>query len=214
MDLIHRKEKYKEYLKKIEKAKSDDVDYKFVEALEARSEVILQELREQNDKKEMNLALALIFIPFTLLSAASFIRDGANLLLIPYAMVVLYLIYYRVKMLSAAKMVKEYKIDNRDNVSDKDINWLSKKIEYISYGIEVKLTRLRMAKVFYMIFFPLLLVLLSEFVYGSIPFGNRVLSFFVAFLVGGLWWHYIFNDHIEDLEENQTDMMKKMKLLD
>lgn len=213
MDLIHRKEKYKEYLKKIEKAKSDDGDFKFVEALEARSEVILRELREQNDKGVMNLALVLVTIPFALLSIYSYYQHGTNIMLIPIAMLILYLIYYRFKMLSAARRVKEYRIDNRDKVSDKDINWLKKKIEYITYGIEVKLARLRMIKLFYMIFFPLLLVLLAEFIFDSIAFGNRFFSFFVAFLIGGLFWHYFFNDEIYDLEETQTDLIRKMRLL-
>lgn len=213
MDLIHRKEKYKEYLKKIEKAKSSDGDFQFVEALEARSEVILRDLREQNDKGVMNMALLIVTIPFALLSTYSYYQFGANIMLIPVAMLVLYLIYYRFKMLSAARMVKEYRIDNRDKVSDKDINWLKKKIEYITYGIEVKLSRLRMVKLFYMIFFPLLLVLFSEFIFGSIAFGNRFFSFFVAFLIGGLFWHYFFNNEIDELEEIQTDLIRKMKLL-
>ena len=213
MDLIHRKEKYKEYLKKIEKAKSDDSDFKFIEALEARSDIILTELREQNDKKEMNLALTLIAFPFLLIATISYVRDGASIMLVPAGMLILYLIYYRLRMLSAARLVKEYRIDNRDKVSDKDINWLKKKIEYIAYGIEVKLTRLRMTKFFYMLFFPLFLVLLSEFIFNNISFGNRFLSFFVAFLIGGLFWHYFYNEQINEMEEIQTDMMNKMKLL-
>ena len=214
MDLIHRKEKYKEYLKKIEKAKSDDGDFKFIEALEARSDVILRDLRDQNDKKEMNLALALIAIPFTLLSAASYIRDGVSMLVIPFALLLLFLIFYRVRLLSAARAVKEFRIENRDKVADKDINWLKKKIEYITYGIEVKLTRLRLVKVFYMIYFPLLLVFLAEFVFGKVAFNNRFISLFVAFMLGGIFWHYFFNTQTDELEENQSDLYEKMKLLD
>lgn len=214
MDLIHRKEKYNEYLKKIEKAKSDDGDYKFIEALEARSEIILNELRDQNDKGEMNFALALIYIPITILTAFSFYKDGTTLPIVLFGLMIVYLIYYRVKMLSAAKTVKDYRIENRDKVADRDINWLKKKIEYITYGIEVKLSRLRLTKVFYMIFFPLLLILLAEIIFGQISFNNRFISLFVAFIVGGLWWGpLIFNDEIEDLEENQSDLIQKMKLI-
>lgn len=214
MDLIHRKEKYKEYLKKIEKAKSDDGDYKFYQALEARSEIILKELKEQNDKGEMNIAIALVSIPVTILALLYYVKDGLNFMMIPLGLLIIFLIYYRTKMLGAARMVKEYRTDNRDKVADKDINWLKKKIEYITYGIEVKLTRLRLVKVFYMIFFPLFLLLLGEYFFKYIPFNNRFISFFVAFLIGGLFWHYFFNVEITELEDNQEDLMRKMKLLD
>lgn len=213
MDLIHRKEKYKEYLKKIEKAKSGDGDFKFIEALEARSEVILNELRDQNDKREMNLAIAFITIPFTLLAAISYFKVGASFALIPFGLLLIYLVVYRLRMQAAARAVKKYRIDNRDKVADKDINWLKKKIEYITYGIEVKLARLRLTKIFYMIFFPLLLVLLGEFLFGEIYFGNRFLSLFVAFLIGGLFWHYFFNEQIDEMEEIQSDLTQKMRLL-
>lgn len=214
MDLIHRKEKYKEYLKKIEKAKSDDGDDKFYQALEVRSELILKELKEQNDKGEMNIAIALVSIPLTILALLYYVKDGLNFMMIPLGLLLLFLIYYRTKMLGAARMVKEYRIDNRDKVADKDINWLKKKIEYITYGIEVKLTRLRLVKVFYMIFFPLFLLLIGEYIFKYIPFNNRFISFFVAFLIGGLFWHYFFNIEITELEDDQEDLMRKMKLLD
>ena len=214
MDLIHRKEKYKEYLKKIEKAKSDDGDDKFYQALEVRSELILKELKEQNDKGEMNIAIALVSIPLTILALLYYVKDGLNFMMIPLGLLLLFLIYYRTKMLGAARMVKEYRIDNRDKVADKDINWLKKKIEYITYGIEVKLTRLRLVKVFYMIFFPLFLLLIGEYIFKYIPFNNRFISFFVAFLIGGLFWHYFFNVEITELEDDQEDLMRKMKLLD
>ena len=214
MDLIHRKEKYKEYLKKIEKAKSDDGEDKFYQALEVRSELILKELKEQNDKGEMNIAIALVSIPLTILALLYYVKDGLNFMMIPLGLLLLFLIYYRTKMLGAARMVKEYRIDNRDKVADKDINWLKKKIEYITYGIEVKLTRLRLVKVFYMIFFPLFLLLIGEYIFKYIPFNNRFISFFVAFLIGGLFWHYFFNIEITELEDDQEDLMRKMKLLD
>jgi len=215
MDLIHRKEKYNEYLKKIEKAKSDDAgDYKFYEALEARSELILKDLREQNDKLEMNLALALIAAPIFLLSIASYVKHGFTLMLLPLLLLIIYLVYFRINMLSAVRMVKEYRIDNRDKVSDRDINWLKKKIEYIVYGVEVKLTRLRAMKVYYIFFFPILLVLLAGYIFNEVPFGNLFIGFFVAFLIGGLFWHYFFNAEIDELQDIQDDLMRKMKLLD
>lgn len=214
MDLIHRKEKYNQYLKKIEKAKSeDDGDYKFYEALEARSELILKDLREQNDKLEMNLAIALIAIPIFLLGVLSYIKLGFNSMMIPLIMLTIFLVYYRIKMLGAARMVKEYRIDNRDKVADRDINWLNKKLEYITYGIEVKLTRLRLIKVYYIFFFPILLVLLGEYVSGEIPFRNLFIAFFVAFVFGGLFWHYFFNSEIDELEDTQDDLVRKSKLL-
>ncbi len=215
MDLIHRKEKYNEYLKKIEKAKSDDEgDYKFYEALETRADLILKDLREQSDKLEMNLAIALVAVPIILLNILSFIKDGFNAMMIPLILVVIYLIYYRIKLLSAARKVKEYRIDNRDKVADKDINWLKKKIEYIIHGMEVKLTRLRLNKMYYIVFFPIFLVVLAEYFFSTIPFGNRFISFFVAFLVGGLFWHYFFNTEIEELEDTQDDLERKMRLLE
>jgi len=214
MDLIHRKEKYNQYLKKIEKAKSEDEgDYKFYEALEARSELILKDLREQNDKLETNLAIALIAIPIFLLGILSYITSGFNSMMIPLILLTIFLVYYRIKMLGAARMVKEYRIDNRDKVSDRDINWLSKKIEYITHGIEVKLTRLRSIKVYYIFFFPILLVLLGEYLYGEIPFRNLFIAFFLAFVIGGLFWHYFFNAEIDELEDTQEDLVRKSKLL-
>jgi len=214
MDLIHRKEKYNEYLKKIEKAKSDDGgDYKFYEALEARSDLILKDLREQNDKLEMNLAILFVAIPTIILGILSYVKLGFNLMMIPLVLLLIYLIYFRVRMLAEARKVKEYRIDNRDKVADRDINWLKKKIEYITYGIEVKLTRLRSIKVYYIFFFPLLLVSLADYCFSQSPFGNLFLAFFVAFLIGGLFWHYFFNEEINELEDIQDNLVKKMKLL-
>jgi len=216
MDLIHRKEKYNEYLKKIEKAKSvDEGDYKFYEALENRSELILKDLRDQNDKLEMNLSIGLVAIPIFLLTILSFIKLGFNfMMIIPLILLFIFLVYYRVNMIGATRVVKENRIQNKDKESDRDIHWLKKKIEYITHGIEVKLTRLRAIKVYYIFFFPIFLVMLGEYLFGQIPFENLFIAFFVAFLVGGVFWHYFFNAEIDELEDTQDDLLRKAKLLD
>jgi len=215
MDLIHRKEKYNEYLKKIEKARSDDEgDYKYYEALEERSELILKELKSQNDKVEMNWAIAVTAIPVFILSILSYIKLGFNFMLVPLALLILFLVYYRIKMINATKSIKAFRIDNRDKVSERDVIWLKKKIEYIIHGMEVKLTRFRSVKVFYLLFFPIFLILLTENIFDRTPFDNIFICFFVAFLVGGLFWHYFFNAEIEELEDVQDDLLRKMKLLD
>jgi len=213
MDLIHRKEKYREYLKKIEKVKTDVNDNTEFSSLKGKADHILNDLKSQQDGKEFVYIISLLTVPLVFFILALNIRNGYGAMLIPLVLVLIFIIYYRLKMIECAKMVKSYRVENKDNVSDENLDWLSKKIEYVIYGMEVKLTRLRLVKLFYVFFFPTLLVFLYEYFFETIPFSNIFIAYGVAFLLGGIFWHYFFTSEVEDLEFTQDDLRRNLKEL-
>lgn len=213
MDLIHRKEKYREYLKKIEKVKTDVDDKTEFSSLKAKADHILSDLKSQQDGKEFVYIISLLSVPLIFLILALNIRNGYGTMLIPLVLVLIFIVYYRLKMIECAKLVKSYRVENKDNVSDENLDWLSKKIEYVIYGMEVKLTRLRLVKLFYVFFFPTLLVFLYEYIFKAMPFSNIFIAYGVAFLLGGIFWHYFFTSEVEDLEYTQDDLRRNLKEL-
>lgn len=197
MDLIHRQEKYQEYLKKIESAKDVVNDSMFRRSINDKIEAVLSDLKSRKDVSEYNAMFYLLVIPVLIVSIWGLIRFGGTMRIIPLVLLGIFFIYYRMSMVGVIKTAKGHKLDeNPEHINN---NFLKSKIQYLVNGVNIKLKRIHMIRLLYAIFFPLFVVLFIELVKGHHIFGNLWISLAVSYMICGTYWWLYFVGDIEDL---------------
>lgn len=205
MDLIHRKEKYKEYLQRLEQARKSINQSVALRGIHNTTDKILDELRDKKSLNEYNWILLLLVIPLLFFMAVSIIKIGLGWRIIPLICIFLSLLYYRWKILQVTRFATKGKLPAGETQA-KESEWLKAKIHYILLGIDVKRTRINLLRWIYFLFCPLLIYFLVELLKGA-P-SNNLLPWFLlaAYLIAGFFWIYYFKSDIEDLDFTQEEM--------
>lgn len=197
MDIVHRQEKYQEYLKKIESAKDVVNDSMFRRSINDKIEAVLSDLKSRKDVSEYNAMLYLLIVPFVIVSIIGIIKFGGYMRFVPLILLAMYFIYFRMSMIGVIKIAKDHKLDTDNTVTNNEV--LKSKIQYLCNGVDIKIKRLRLVRLLYTIFFPLFIVLLIELIKGEHIFGNLWISLGASYLICGTYWWLYFVGDIEDL---------------
>lgn len=206
-------DKYQAYLQKLEAAKADVKSNLQESELQQRLNSTLQDLRNQDDANEFNLLLYGLALLTGTVSLLSYFKNESFVLLLPIILILGYLFYYRIVMKRVTKKAVSIKKDGAETaMNNNDI--LEARANYVLNGIEIKLNRLRLVRLFYMLVFPIFLVLLMQLLLGDHLFGNILLSFLLSYAVAGFFWYYFFRSDVEQLswmEDQVLDDLEHIK---
>lgn len=211
MDIIHRQEKYQEYLKKLASAKGEVNDSMTRRSINDKIESILSEVKSRRDAGEYNIIIWLLITPFLIVSIISIIKFGIWRI-IPLVLLTAYYIYYRMTLISSMKTIKANQIFDETGQINNSI--IKSKIQYLLSGIDMKVKRVQLVRLMYTLFFPILVVLFIEVIYGHPLFGNLWIALVVSFAICGTYWWLYFIGEIEDLKYTQDDLSNDMGILD
>ena len=80
------------------------------------------------------------------------------------------------------------------------ISGIQKKLNYLSAGLQVKLTRVNAVKRFYIVVFPLFLLTLRELLYGPSDWKFLIIIFLICLACSAIVWGIFFQGDKAELE--------------
>ncbi len=203
MDGMVRKDKYAEQKDLVSEALSQEV-IQTSSIAETRLDKILEKLRSSRDADYLNMAFAILAGLLCLICVVSFIKDGFTFRLVPLILFVLFVLYYRSTMKSRG--LANIGLGQRlREISEDEASQLSNKIQYVQSGIETKETRLRMVRLFYIVFFPLVMYLFTDY-FRDFQGMWIVIGLVVAFAFSYPVWDQFFDQDIDDLHKLNIDV--------
>lgn len=202
MDTLFRKENYLEYIRKLNDAKQEFSNDINMRGATLKINQILDELKGETEGSSVYMLV--LILPIIVFALLSWIKFGLSFRLIIVGLILAYFLFYRANMKSIVSAIRPLELD--DNFPDSK-GALINKINYIKQGIDVKQKRIGLIKGFYMSFFPLLMVLVSEYVLGPYNLKSFIVSLVAAFLIGGYFWHRYFSNPILDLEYTRDELL-------
>ncbi len=117
--------------------------------------------------------------------------------------------FYHTYKIKQAK--KEYiKIQKPEKIDPENSEFLKERIEYVYEGVLLILFRAKMTRNFYMIFFPLLTITLTNLMKVDLSLRALLSVIMVSLLLGGLFWYYYFRVDIEEINED-IYILEKLK---
>jgi len=220
MDLIYRKHDYKESLKRLRQIRTgkdedpnQDQDTKNSSLLEELDGLIVK-LRNDTSLNDTKIHYILLICPIAIISIWISITDQSDLLTQLYLLfgVALYIwIAHRIMR----GTIDEYSIRPEESgASPYNVSYLSMKLKYLEGGIMIQRKRLIMVVLFYLIFFPFLLLLIQKVGMGSGPFDHALWNILLAYIVSVPMWYWYFSggfDHFDEIEES-LDIIREQLL--
>ena len=161
---------------------------------------LLDILRDKSDIKERNLVISLLIIPLAVVLIWSLIQHGVQMFIL-YVMIGL-IAYGIINHLIMRRVISE----------NTDIKWSSSipgenergfllyKTKFILSAIRIKHTRQRILQLFYILFFPPLLISMYMLIYGEVSFGIILRYLLISYFVCGFVWFFYFQFHINEIE--------------
>jgi len=212
MDELFRKNKYQEYVKLINTAKEEVKSNMFDTGVRNKTNAILEELKEKEDANQLNTAILLLAIPLVILMVYQYIQYGFTLRTFPIVLILGFFFFYRSIMRSSTveSVMKGRLLDKFPEEGKPQMN---AKLDYILSGIEIKQSRVRMTRIFYTVFFPFLMIYVTEMIKGRFDTKWYIIGLLLSFLIGGYFWWKYFQDDYEDLDDKKdsiVDIQRKL----
>ena len=117
---------------------------------------------------------------------------------------IIFFLYYNYKVKLSLK--KHIKTKTPEKIDPENPSFLRERIRYVSEGIKVSHERAGLLRVFYMIFFPLLIFILVDVIKGPFKAGSYLLIFVFASLIGAGVWYYYYKMDIEEIAEDIEEL--------
>jgi len=172
-------------------------------SVDEKTKVIETKLEDLTDAKNNVSLLGLLLGMLSSVLAIIFIKQGFDLKwLIVLVMLLGYLLFYRFSMKSAetkTKLLENYKDD--EDVSSS----FYAKANYLSSQISLRKTRLNLIRYFYMLFFPLFLILLY-FSRSAETISSPLKAILLAVGIGSIFWYFYFKGEIDELDITKDDL--------
>lgn len=199
MEIIHRDEKYRAYLKKIRAASAEVTSQMSRRSLEEKVDLIHHQLKQDTDSQEYTVATWMLAIPLLAIVFFCYTHFGGAWRLFPILLMVMYFLYARMGMNTAKKKANIHKstLEKYDEIGNQ---YLNAKIQYIKEGTSIKLQRLQTIRMFYALFFPIFVVYFLHLAKTYHIFGNLWLSLLVAYLISGVFWWLYFVNEVDELK--------------
>lgn len=158
---------------------------------EAKRIELIRKMKEDTDKKEYVIMFNALMITFSVVSLYHFIRFGTILSLVCILLGLGYFIFIRKRLTAETLKLTEYK-----NQFDK----------YLWEGFHLKEMRYTAVKLAYILFFPMMMVFISDIITGS----NQQFSFWIALgvavVISTIGWLIFFADDQSALKNIETDL--------
>ena len=205
LDLIYRKQKYQDYLSRLEALKQvgtppTQLPRKEYSDINDRLSVLLKSIKQLTDKAVVKQAYYLLGIPVTLLVLYHIYLTGVGLAVVFLTLLLAFFIAAHYVMKSLVDQNKTLTLTT-DIVSGDMPTYLISKLSYINSGLDIKKYRVILLGLFFILFFPALLY------YGFNLLDHSMTSstiWLISFIFSVGYWTYYFKnrlDPISDIEE-------------
>lgn len=210
MDTQYRKEQYQRIISKVNAFKGSastgqEVHDKHLSFLQDEVNQLIESIRNRGDQSNSKIHYLLLAVPLTLILIWDSITSGfdwINLVCLLFMGMALYLTHYKMEQLhDEARAIKK---DQKGPPSTARAFILTK-LGYLEKAMEIKKMRLLMVSIFYMLFFPLLLVKLHGLVLGTMAFDSASMAYGISYVLAGALWFFYYNrafEFYDGIEEN------------
>ena len=207
MDAMYRKGRYEAIMRKLNEIQTsavDDIESQKIQVLQDEVNEIIESLRNRSEQADARVHYLLLIVPlvFILLWHSYAFQEFLSAAVILFTMVIaLGLIHFRIGI-AIKNSVPSMGINSNEQESQS--NFIIQKLEYLNYALDIKKTRLVLLALFYIVFFPILLVKLYELAAERVAFDDSSTAYIVAYLIGGALWFFYYNrsfelyDHIDE----------------
>lgn len=208
MDGIYRKTKHSALLDKLNKlsGEPDSNEADKVQVLQDEVNRIIESLRNRGDQSNARIHYFLLVVPLILVLMWNlWISDKIleNTLIVAAMLIALGLIHLRIGVSIRRSHDAHLSLSKLPNNSK---SFISTKLAYLEYALDIKKTRLVLVCLFYILFFPVLLVKLFTNAIGSIPFNSIWFAYIIAFLISGVMWYFFFSKSFEIYDQIDEDI--------
>ncbi len=209
MDGLFRKEKYKEYVDMIKDVKNDVSTSMFDKRVKNQTDGILEELKDKSDVQYLNLALIFLTVPLLIVLVSQYIEYGFTIRTVTLLLLLAFFFLYRsaMKSVTVESVLKGRSLEKFAYDEHNEKEGMNAKLEYILSGIAVKQSRLNLTKWYYTLFFPFLMIFVTEIIKGRFEAKWYIIGLVIAFLTGGYFWWKFFSYEIEDLATTKDEII-------
>ena len=208
MDGIYRKAKYSALLDKLNKLSGDpeDNESEKIQVLQDEVNRIIESLRNRGDQSNARIHYFLLIVPLVIVVmwnlwiSHKILENGFIVLVMLLA---LGLIHYRIGV--AIKRSHNAHL-TMSKIPNDTKNFISTKLAYLEYALDIKKTRLALVCLFYILFFPVLLVKLFVNAIGLIPFNSLWVAYLIAYIISGTMWYFFFSKNFEVYDQIDEDI--------
>ncbi len=187
------------------------MEYDKIDLIDAKAEKLLQQYKLDPDIGLYTNAFWLLVVIFFIALTLLYVLDGYQQL--TFAIALLSCIAYRLIINKASKSCEALSLYNTFENHSK-AEYTLYKLRYLSALIGFKASRIRALRLFYMVCFPVWLVMLSKLVFFRETNFNTVLILLVsAYIIGGVFWYFFYARFIQDLEFKQQDIIEVIGVL-
>ncbi|MBK8346864.1 MAG: hypothetical protein IPL08_04310 [Saprospiraceae bacterium] len=158
---------------------------------EAKRIDLIRKMKQDTDKQEYMIMFNALMIGLTLVSLVHFILFNTIFSLICLLAGILYFIYIRKRLTAATLQLADYK-----NNFDK----------YLWEGFYLKEMRYSAVKLAYFIFFPFVIVFLTDFLRYNDERVSLWMGVLVALAISSIGWMIFFSDDKQVLESIESDL--------
>lgn len=173
-----------------------------------RSQTLLLKHRDSGDINSLTFILLFMGLLFFFgLSAVIIKYEFAPRYIVFLTVLILLFILYRIKMSGVAALNK--KASNYTNIDpgDKEI-FASGLVEYLDTGYDLKLTRIRSVKIFFILVFPLFLITTKEFFHGVLSPKQLLIYLLVLYPISYFVWSQYFKEELHRSNMVKNDILR------
>ncbi len=211
LDLIYRKQKYQDYLSRLESLKhagTTPVQQSKQEYIDINNQLTdqLQSIKQLTDKAIVAQGYYILGIPVTLLLLHQAYIAGFSLGAIFLILLITFFMIAHTIMKSLIALNKTLtpivEVDNADMPS-----YLISKMSYVNSGLDIKKYRVLLLGLFYVLFFPALLY------YGFNLLNHSLTSstiWLISFVLSTGYWIFYFKNRLEPV----TDIEVELSIID
>lgn len=213
MDLIYRKTKYKEYLKKLQLINDQDQDLSeddHSDLIRNNINEILEDLRDKSDQHDHKISYSILLIPLVVVLSYYSYLNGLGLSFLYLVMLVLFFLYSNGSMKSVIRLNKELKW-TKDDAEQSEKSFLSRKITYVESAIGIKQNRIQLIAQFYTLFFAPFLYYTYQLVFSSFPFSTEFFGLIIAYIISIPFWHTLFSSEMGHFTTSRELLLRYQK---
>lgn len=208
MDGIYRKGHYQQLIQKLnllQGAAAPPTQEDKNHFLQEEVNSIIESLRNRGDQSMAQIHYLLLIFPLFVALVWHGISSGHYYSDIMIALAVCaYLALAHVRM-------KKVILDSQKNVGSTSIQgsareFIYMKINYLEKAMDIKKSRLLLIAMFYIFFFPILLVHLHTIAADAIAFDSTLMAYSVAYLIAGALWYIYFNRAFEIYDDIESSL--------
>lgn len=173
---------------------------------------MVKEQRYSDDISSYNAALLIMAGLLIVTVLLLFIMTGYNtkLLLVVLVMLVMFS-SYRIGMYKAAQNLEQYEMAAKTSGVSYDKETVSQKLNYLSAALDLKMTRVKSVRRFYIFTFPLFLLCLRELLQGPASTVFLIGSLIATLIVSYAVWTSFFSSDLSDLERQKIITAQLLK---